>query len=91
MNGPNLHRDRGAKSINNLVRTVYLFRIAANKIINDCLGHNVLMLFTENKDSLFYYTVSWNYAKLSLFFRSIKTIGGKHGKLRLHNRCCRRG
>jgi hypothetical protein len=64
MNSPNFQQDGGARSINNLVRTVYLSRIAANKIINDCLDHNVLMLFTENKVSLFYYTVPWNCAKL---------------------------
>ena len=64
MNSPNLQKDRGARNINNLVRTVYFSRIVANKIINNCLDHNTLRLFIENKGSLFYYTVSWNCAKL---------------------------
>ena len=67
MNSPNLQKDRDARSINNLVHTVYFSRIVANKIINDCLDHNVLMFFTENEDSLFCYTVSWNCANLFIF------------------------
>ena len=35
MNSPNLQKDRGARSLNNLVRTVYFSRIVANKIINN--------------------------------------------------------